>query len=83
MNKKIITWIWITYLFLMIWIFVFLIKNDYISSDLTNTYILFQPKELQYNAPSWYLEYYKSKELWWQNRYTWSYLNSFLNNIKQ
>jgi len=67
------TLLWFT---LSWWIFYYLLENDFLSTDLTNTYVVF-PNWWQYNAPTWYMEYYLSKEWGWMNKYTSWNMTSF------
>lgn len=77
MNKKtIILILWVLW-FIISWTWIYyLLENNYLSSDLTNTYIIF-PNGWHYNAPTWYMEYYLWKEWWWMNKYTINHMIDF------
>jgi len=53
-----------------------MINNNYLSIDLTNTYVVF-PNWWRYNAPTWYMEYYLWQEWWGMNKYTITHMIDF------
>ena len=79
-KKQIIIWITIMWFILSWWIVYYLLEQEYLSTDMTNTYIVF-PNWGEYNAPTWYMEYYLSQEWWGMNKYTSNNMSSFPSGI--
>ena len=79
-KKKLIIIITILWFILSGWILYYLLDSELLSSDMTNTYIVF-PNGWQYNAPTWYMEYYLSQEWGGMNKYTSNNMSSFPTGI--
>lgn len=75
-NKWFLIIITLLWFILSWWVIYYLVQNEYISKDLTNTYIVF-PAWWSYHAKTWYLEYYLSKEGGWLNKYTANHMTNF------